>query len=75
MVFSPKAPHAVRTTQKVRTAILPPRDRFQSVIRSIRFLDGAAVEAVKQWRYSPLLINGIPTPFVLTVTLSFKFRN
>ena len=34
-------------------------------------LDRAAVDAVKQWQYSPLVLNGIPTSFVLTVTLNF----
>jgi protein TonB len=42
------------------------------VLRSVKFLDNAAIEAVKQWRYSPLILNGVPTPFVLTVTLNFR---
>src|SRR4029453_9206508 len=41
------------------------------ILRSIKFLDNAAIEAVKQGKYSPLILNGIPTPFVLTVTLNF----
>jgi periplasmic protein TonB len=41
------------------------------VLRSVKFLDGAAIDAVKQWKYSPLILNGVPTPFVLTVTLNF----
>ena len=41
------------------------------VLRSIPLLDGAAIAAVRQWRYSPLLLNGKPERFVLTVTLSF----
>jgi protein TonB len=41
------------------------------ILRSIKFLDNAAIEAVKQWKYSPLILNGVPTPFVLTVTLNF----
>jgi protein TonB len=44
------------------------------VLRSVKFLDQAAIEAVKQWKYSPLMLNGIPTPFVLTVTLSFSMK-
>jgi protein TonB len=36
------------------------------------FLDRAAVEALKQWQYSPLVLNGIATPFVLTVTFNFS---
>jgi protein TonB len=45
------------------------------VLRSVKFLDEAALEAVKQWRYSPLILNGIPTPFVLTVTLNFHTKS
>ena len=41
------------------------------VLRSHGLLDEAAVRAVEQWRYEPLLFNGKPTPFVLTVTVSF----
>jgi protein TonB len=42
------------------------------VLRSHGVLDEAALDAVRQWRYEPLLLNGKPTPFVLTVTLSFS---
>ena len=42
------------------------------VLRSVKFLDNAAIEAVRQWKYSPLILNGIPTPFVLTVMLNFR---
>ena len=45
------------------------------VLRSIPLLDNAAVRAVKQWRYSPLLLNGSPERFVLTVTLSFSLSS
>jgi protein TonB len=41
------------------------------VLQSRGVLDKAAIGAVKQWQYSPLVLNGIPTPFVLTVTLNF----
>jgi protein TonB len=42
------------------------------VLRSHGVLDEAAIDAVQQWRYEPLLLNGKPTPFVLTVTVSFS---
>jgi periplasmic protein TonB len=42
------------------------------VLRSIPLLDRAAIDAVRQWRYSPLLLNGTPERFVLTVTVSFN---
>jgi periplasmic protein TonB len=44
-----------------------------TVLRSRHLLlDKAAQEALRQWRYSPLVLNGIPTPFVLTVTFNFS---
>jgi protein TonB len=44
------------------------------VLRSVKMLDEAAIDAVKQWKYSPLVLNNVPTPFVLTVTLSFSIK-
>jgi len=35
-------------------------------------LDTAATAAGKQWQYKPLVLNGIPEPFVLTVVLTFN---
>jgi periplasmic protein TonB len=48
------------------------------VLRSAGYagvLDRAAVAALRQWQYSPLLLNGRPTAFVLTVTLSFSLTD
>jgi protein TonB len=42
------------------------------VLRSVPLLDKAAVEAVRQWVYAPLHLNGQAERFVLTVTLSFN---
>ncbi len=44
------------------------------VLRSILLLDQAALKAVKQWRYQPLVLNGQPVPFILVVTLTFSLR-
>ena len=46
--------------------------RDARVLRSHGVLDAAAIDAVQQWRYEPLMLNGTPTPFVLTVTVSFS---
>ena len=46
--------------------------RHVRVLRSSPLLDKAAVDAVKQWRYSPLQLNGRAEPFILTVTVSFN---
>jgi protein TonB len=34
-------------------------------------LDQAAVDAVRQWQFTPALLNGAPIPVVVTVTVSF----
>jgi TonB family protein len=41
------------------------------VLKSIPLLDKAALDAVNQWEYQPSLLNGIPTPVVMTVTVKF----
>jgi protein TonB len=38
------------------------------------FLERAAVEALKEWRYSPLVLDGVPMAFVLTVTFNFSVK-
>jgi len=42
------------------------------VLRSIPLLDQAAMEAVKQWVYEPMIIDGKPRPVVFTVTMRFQ---
>lgn len=42
------------------------------VVKSIELLDQAAIDAVKQWMFTPTLVNGTPTPVVLTVTINFR---
>jgi TonB family protein len=42
------------------------------VLRSIPPLGQAAMDALKQWVYEPMVINGRPMPVVFTVTMQFK---
>ncbi len=42
--------------------------------RPIPMLDDAAVEAVKQWRFQPTIIDGRPVPTRLTVTVNFTLQ-
>ena len=42
------------------------------VLRSVPMLDQAALDAVRQWEYAPTLLNGVPVPVVMTVTINFK---
>ena len=41
------------------------------VLRSIPQLDASAVEAVRQWRYEPTLINGTAVPVIIVVPVRF----
>lgn len=44
------------------------------VLRSIPILDEAALEAVRQWRFTPTLLNGQPVPVIMTVTVNFTLE-
>ena len=44
------------------------------VLRSIPLLDQAALDAVRQWRFTPALLNGEPVPVVMTVTVNFTLE-
>ena len=41
------------------------------VVRSIPLLDQAALDAVRQWEYLPTMLNGLPVPIMVTVTVNF----
>jgi len=44
------------------------------VMRGHPLLDDEAVRAVKQWRYSPTLLNGEPVPVIAMVTVIFSLK-
>jgi TonB family protein len=44
------------------------------VLRSIPLLDVAALDAVKQWEFTPTLLNGAPVPVIMTVTVNFTLQ-
>jgi TonB family protein len=41
------------------------------VVRSMPLLDQAALDAVRQWEYLPTMLNGVPVPVLVTVTINF----
>lgn len=45
-----------------------------TVLRSVPFLDQAAIDAVRQWRFEPALLNDQPIPVIMTVTVRFTLR-
>jgi len=44
------------------------------VLRSIPLLDQAAMDAVRQWEFSPTLLNGVPVAVIMTVTVQFTLN-
>jgi len=41
------------------------------LVRGIPLLNTSAMDAVKQWAYTPTLKDGVPVPVILTVTVRF----
>ena len=48
--------------------------RSTRVLKSIPLLDQAALDAVKEWRFTPTLLNGTPVPVIMTVTVNFTLQ-
>ena len=44
------------------------------VLRAVALLDDAAIAAVRQWKYTPTLLNGVPVPVIMTVTVNFTMQ-
>jgi TonB family protein len=57
-------------------ATIGPNGKVQDarVLRSIPLLDQAALEAVRQWEFTPTLLNGLPVPIIMTVTVPFALQ-
>lgn len=77
---APEYPALARAARREGTVILEAvldtdgNVREARVLRSVPLLDDAALEAVRQWRFTPTLLNGEPVPVVLTVTVVFSLR-
>jgi protein TonB len=44
------------------------------VLRSVKLLDNAALEAVREWKFTPTLLNGQPTTIIMSVTVNFTLN-
>jgi TonB family protein len=57
-------------------AIIDPTGKVSEarVVRSIPMLDQAATDAVRQWEFTPTLLNGTPVPVIMTVTVNFAMQ-
>jgi protein TonB len=74
---SPVYPSIARAAKVQGTVILEAvisatgRVEDVKVLRSVQLLDAAAIDAVRQWRFTPTFLNGEPIPVVMTVTVTF----
>lgn len=73
----PEYPEIARLSRKEGTvileAVLDVTGRVQSVrvLKSETLLDDAAIRAVRQWRYTPTELNGVPVQVLMTITVNF----
>lgn len=51
------------------------RVRDVKVLRGHPLFDETVVATVRRWRYKPLLLNGVPTPFLVTITVNFNLKS
>jgi protein TonB len=47
---------------------------YARILRSIPLLDQAALDAVRQWEFTPTLMNGSPVPVIMTATVNFSLK-
>jgi protein TonB len=54
-------------------AVIAPDGTIRDVrtLRAHPIFEAAALEAVRQWRYRPTLLNGVPVNVIMTVTINF----
>jgi protein TonB len=56
--------------------LISPAGRVEEikVLRGVPLLEEAAVDAVRQWVYTPTLMDGVPVPVLMTVTVRFDLK-
>jgi protein TonB len=50
------------------------RVKEAKVLRGQPLLDQSALDAVKQWVFTPTLLNNVPVPVIMTVTVNFTLQ-
>jgi protein TonB len=60
----------------VLEAVLDPSGQVTQlrVIRSVPMLDQAAMDAVRQWRYTPTMYYGKPVSVLMSITIKFSLQ-
>jgi protein TonB len=77
---APRYPQIARSANVQGIVILEATIGEDGAVRDVRvlrgkpLLDDAAVEAVRQWRFTPPMLNGQAVPAAMTVTVSFTLN-
>lgn len=78
--FNPVYPALAREARVQGTVILETligqdgRVENVTVLRGLPLLDTAAMDAVRQWVFTPTLLNGVAVPVIMTITVSFALQ-
>jgi len=70
-------PPLARSARVTGVVLLQATISTEGTIKDLRVISGhtllqeAAIEAVKQWRYKPQLLNGQPIEVITTITVNF----
>jgi protein TonB len=77
----PTYPPAARAANIQGDVVLEADITKEGLVESLRVLSGhpllvqAAIDAVKQWVYRPILLNGQPVDLLTSITISFEPQN
>ena len=75
---SPEYPQVALTARVPGVVVIEASTDIYGLVKEARVISGnplfheAALEAVRQWRYEPYYVNGIPRPVRFTVTITFS---
>ena len=77
----PVYPDAARSNSTTGTVILSAQIGADGHVHALRPVSApdpdlviSAIAAVRQWTYTPYLLNGIPTPVSTTITVNYSMR-
>ncbi len=75
-VYPPIARQARVQGAVILEVLVAPTGRVRDVrvVRGHPLLDAAAIDAVRQWAYTPTLLNGVPVPVIMMVTVNFRIN-
>ena len=77
---APTYPEIARAARVAGTVVIECTLTTEGHVDGARVVTGhpllapSALRAVQQWRYQPTLLNGVPVPVIMTVTVRFDLR-